>query len=405
MTRAKKLVGSGRSDDFVHAGQEMAADDGFRNVSRKWLDKTVTYERALQSLAEGHARTADLTATVGRMAPAVDAKGRFVLRHADGRDFRPTRFAAQQMAGWAKCGAWFAASLLEDPEDEGGRPLFERDRADAETLAAVFRNGFRRLDQDKPFLWRTRKDGTLRAMLTPAYCEVSNEWLLESLRRIVPGGRVSHWRGDCDTVWGNVLIPDTIRGEPDSDYGGMLSVGNSEIGERELSSVPSVFRAICMNGCIWDRKAGQEIRVRHRGKIELGELFMMLKGNLEEQIPLIPSGIEKLLGTRQLRWDGASVLPLFAQVARQHRLSKRQATGLLKGYNEERAATPDARSLFGLVNAVTRAGQKMSNADWVRMDVLGGELACYGREEWEGLTSRAGSLKAAEVEDAFASAC
>ncbi len=80
------------------------------------------------------------------------------------------------------------------------------------------------------------------------------------MRKLIPGGRLSHWRGDADTLWGNVLIPDTIRQESDSDYGGMVSIGNSEIRERRITSRPSVFRAICFNGCIWDREAGQARR-------------------------------------------------------------------------------------------------------------------------------------------------
>ena len=97
-----------------------------------------------------------------------------------------------------------------------------------------------------------------------------------------------------------MLIPDTIREESDSDYGGMLSIGNSEIGERRISSMPSIFRAICMNGCIWDQTAGKGINQVHRGKIDLDQLFLVIKENLEVQIPLLPQGIERLLGTRRM---------------------------------------------------------------------------------------------------------
>src|SRR5437763_10689431 len=97
------------------------------------------------------------------------------------------------MADWARCGAWFATSLMENPEDGRGRQLYARDREDAETLVRVF-------------LWRTRKDGTLRAMLTDSYAIINNEWFMEALAKLVPGGLCSHWRGDSDSIWGNILI-------------------------------------------------------------------------------------------------------------------------------------------------------------------------------------------------------
>lgn len=400
-----KLAGKGRTGDAVHAGQKMAAEDGFKNVSKKWLDQCISYDQAMEQLTAGHAKTDDLKATVAEMVPVVDGKGSFALEHGpSGRRFRPTRFAVSQMAGWARCGEWFPTSLMDVPKDSRGKQLFSRDRGDAETLAAVFRNGFRRIDPAKPFLWRTRKDGTLRAMLSDRYAVVNNEWFIDALRRIVPGGLCSHWKGDCDTIWGNVLIPDSVREEDDSDYGGMLSISNSEIGERQLSSCPSVFRAICQNGCIWDQEVGGELVVRHVGKLDLDGLFVMLKEHLEAQIPLLPQGIERLLGTRAMGWDGPSVLPLFAQVARQFRLSRVQATAVLDGYNAERAVIGDdlARTLFGVTNAVTRAGQRLSNAEWVRLDEIGGSLAGYDREDWGRLTSRAKSLKLKEVEESFA---
>lgn len=404
-TKTGKLIGTGRNGDAIHQSQQMGTRDGeFKKVSRKWLSKCLSYEQAIGALAEGHAQTEDILATTVQMQPTVNDKGQFAIRHEDGREFRPTRYAVTHLADWSKCGTWFASSLLDSPADNKGRQLFARDREDAETLVQVLKNGFRRIDPNKQFMWRTRQDGTLRAMLTDQYAIINNEWFMESLKKLIPGGLCSHWRGDCDSIFGNVLIPDTIREEKDSDYGGMLSISNSEIGERELYTLPSVFRAICQNGCIWDQKVGEELRVRHRGSVNLDELLVRMKANLDEQIPLLPQGIDKLLGIRTFGWDGDSVLPLFAQVARQHRLTKRQATGLLDAYNVERAESPDlARTLFGVVNSITRAGQKMSNAEWVRLDSLGGELVNYERDDWARLVSRAKSLKKKEVEEAFAS--
>ncbi len=52
----------------------------------------------------------------------------------------------------------------------------------------------------------------------------------------------------------------------------MVSVSNCEIGKRALGSLPSLFRAICMNGCIWGQAYGEKIKVVHRGEIDLDQL-------------------------------------------------------------------------------------------------------------------------------------
>jgi hypothetical protein len=401
-TALQVLKGTGRSGDAIHQGQQMGTDKGFGKVSEKWLKQCLTYEQGLQKLHEEQAQTEDIMATVRQMRPHVGNDGRFGLQHVGTKKvYRPTEHAIGQMADWAKIGSFFAMNLMTAPEKKG-KPLFSRDAQDAETLAMAVQNGFRRLDQEKTFLWRVRQDGTLRAMLTERYAIVQNEWFIESLRKIIPGGMLSHWKGDSDTIWGNILIPDTIRQEDDSDYGGMTSVSNSEIGERRVGSMPSVFRAICQNGCIWDQKKGAGIRTRHVGEIDLDELFKEIKENLDAQIPLIPQGIETLLGTKRLKWDGASTLPLYAQVAKEFKMTKGQAQQLLKAQEVEAAETPDLRkTLFGVIASVTRAGQSLSNEQWFRFDVLGGTLANYTAEDWRRMTSRAVSLTVKEVDEAL----
>lgn len=393
-----------RTGDAVHNSQKMGTEHGFKNVSQIWLNNgCMSYDDAVQKLAEGHAATYDIMASVTEMRPISTEDGQFVIQYKDGRQFRPTPFAIGQMANWSNVGTWFATSLLTNPEDAKGRQLYARDRHDAFTLVVALRNGFRRIDSQKQFLWRTNTDGTLRAMLSDKYAVIDNEWFMEALKKIIPGGLCSHWKGDSDTIYGNVLIPDSIRKEEDSDYGGMLSISNSEIGEREMSSLPSVFRAICMNGCIWDREMGEALRVRHRGNVDLNELFKRMKKNLDEQIPLLPQGIEKILGVRSFGWDAESVLPLMAQVVKQFKLSKKQMKAFVDAYEVERVLTPAySKTLFGMVNGITRAGQKLPNGEWVRMDQIGGELVSYDRDDWNRLMGNAKSMKVKEVEETLA---
>ena len=396
------LVGETKAGDFVLNNQQLATDDGFSKVSKIWFDQTLTYEQGKEQIHLGKMMTEDLIVPVTEMVPTVDDEGKFALRFKDGRFFRPTPHCMEQMGNWSDCGTWYVREMTQPKLDVKGKLKYNRDRGDAETLAAVIANGFRRLKQDKKFLFRTRNDGTLRAMMSDIYAIVNNEWLINLLNKLVPGGRLSHWRGDSDTLWGNVLIPDTIRQEADSEYGGMLSIGNSEIGERRLITRPSIFRAICMNGCIWDQVKGTAIKQVHRGKIDLGMLEYKIKLNLDKQIPLLPQGIDKLLKTKTMAWDGDSIKPLFAQVAMDYSLSKKVASGVLDAYNVESRETPDyAKSLFAVTNSVTRAGQKLENAAWYDMDEIGGKLINMKDDAWESLTKRAKSLTVEETEKVF----
>lgn len=388
---------------FVLTGQPLATDKGFRNVSHIWYDKTMDYSAGLAKLAADKAQTHDIQATVAEMVPTVNDKGEFVFLHRPTEGyFKPTKHAMGQVGNWADTGTWFVQNMLENPEDYKGREKYARDRGDAETLARVIANGFRRLDQKKKFFWRTREDGTMRAMLTDRYAVVDNRWFIELLAKLIPGGRLSHWRGDGDTLYSNVLIPDTIREEKDSEYGAMLSIGNSEIGERRVSSLPSIFRAICMNGCIWGQEKGKGIRQVHRGAIKLDALALEIKENLNVQIPLALTGIDRFLGTRSYAWDGCEAKPVIAQIAKQFKLGKGHANGVLDAYGTEAKLTPDlGHTLFTVINAVTRAGQKYEAKDWVAFDEIGGEMAQWDGDEFGKVIKRAKSLGVKDVEEMF----
>ena len=227
-------------------------------------------------------------------------------------------------------------------------------------------------------------------------------WYLDELRKILPSGRLSHWRGDGDTIFGNVLLPDTIIDygqDDDSDYGGMLSIGNCEIGKRRISQMPSLFRSICMNGCIWGQVKGKNISRVHRGTIVLEELRLQIRENIEAQLPLLPQGIERMLGLRVMGTDGVRMKNVIATVCKDNRLSKKESTAVLAQWVEHER---NDRNLFGVVNSVTRAGQTFANDGWVKFDELGGKLLDLNESRWTALTKRADSFDEKDFEKIFA---
>lgn len=404
-----KIEGQGNQGQFVHDGQDMAKKEGFGNVSKLWYDKTMSYDDGMELLEQDVSSRQDFLISRDQMTLDVrEIEGRWQFGvEIEDQFYTPTNHALTQFVS-KSCegkGTGFVRGLTEDTFSAKGDVKIHRDEWDARTILSIVRNGLRRADASTKFKVRCYDDGTMRAFLSEKYAEVDNRWFLEQIKDIIPAGRLSHWRGDADTIFGNVLIPDTIREEDDSDYGGMVSIGNCEIGKRNVKSLPSVFRAICMNGCIWDQTKGYEIKVRHIGDIDLDQLKLKLRHNIEAQIPLIPQGIERVLGIRAKGSDGISMKRLVGATAETFKIDRKGASGILGAWvSQESKIAPEDRSLFDVVNSVTRAGQSLDNQSWVRYDEIGGALVNYSDSQWSRLKSRAESYDDKELDKLFTKA-
>jgi len=398
-------------DHAIIASQ--GATKEFGHVSQIWQKKCKTFDQGRELLAQQQSQIEDFRDPLSGWEPVVSNAGTFALKNkANGREYTPTDHALGLMCQVGRGMSDWALRALREPirhltkmadDGENKKVLFERGRADAELLRDYVKLHLfnsERTDQKKTRLFRTWKDGTLRALLSEQYAIVNNGWYLDLLSKLIPGGMLSHWKGDADSIYGNVLIPDTIRQEKDSNYGGMLSVGNSEIGLRRISSCPSVFRAICMNGCIWEQELGVEVDIRHRGQIDFESLAAKIKVNLEKQIPLLPQGIERVLGLRAFGVGDTPLPNLFAQLSIDYSMGKKEVAGVQNAYAQEvKDLGPDeGRTAFGLENAITRFGQTLSNSRWVRFDEIAGNFANMKRDDWDKFRTRAGALSPKQVE-------
>ena len=398
-----------------HFTDSQEKNERFRNVSRVWTDQCMTFDEGRQKLAEQQSVIHDYKCPLSDWQCDINDEDEVVLTYKPtSRPYRLTENAINNIASISRGSRWAMQDLTKAKEHptskdkRTGEPKveYERDRTDAELLKRIVDHYLfhaDRMDQDKIRLFRTWDTGTMRAILSDQYFIVNNEWYLELIESVIPGGLLSHWRGDADTIFGNVLIPDSIRQESDSAYGGMLSVGNSEIGLRRIMSLPSVFRAICMNGCIWDQEKGKGTNKVHRGAVNLDQLKSEIVTNLQKQIPLLTSGIDKLLLTKQLKVGAVSIGRVFAVVCKEHGITKKQVPYLLKAYNTEAdiLGSTDVRTAFGVGSAITRFGQELENDGWVKMDMVGGEFANLTEASWNGLLKRAEGLSDKQVENAI----
>lgn len=361
------------------------------HVHKDWWSKTKTYEQVMEDAHVAVENREDILVETKSIS-CVSENDDFYFKLNDGRKFRPTDHAIEQFS--VRAGVTSSSFLREMRNIEGF------DSHDANTMALVGNNAIRRIDPDKKFRLRTYTDGTCRAFVTEQYAPVDNRWYLETLAEFIPGGRFSHWRGDEDTIYGNILIPDTIMdyGSDDSDYGGMISVGNCEIGTRRISQTPSLFRAICMNGCIWGSTAGEKIRRVHRGNINLDTLKLEIAQNIQYQIPLLAPGIQQFLATRAMETGKASVKGIIAAVSSDYKLSRKEASEFLDQYVTLEAGN---RNLFGIINGLTRAGQKFDNKSWVKMDEIAGNLMETSADRWNTILRRADTFTDKDYEKIF----
>ena len=388
------LVGNSKAGDFVLNSQPLAKEQGFRNVAKTWYDKTRPIREALQEAEEYEQSAKTLPRTPIQFSPAIGSNGRFVLRdEVTERTLEPTQHAIQQLSKVCGIGVTYPTSLFN-----AGR------EADSELLGRVFSHHVRRCSgKNRTFNFRVRNGQCLTGIIPETSIVIDNLRYLRLLSRLIPDGRISHWRGDEDSVLGNILIPDTIRQEADSEYGAMLSVSNSEVLEHRFCQRPSLFRAICMNGCIWGQEKGNALTIARFGRsnFSMNEFSIAIEKNLLEQIPLCIEHVDRLLATRNLSTD-VSMKPVIAQVAEDHRLSKTQASAVLTAWHVEAGLTPDvAPTLFGLINGITRAAQQLDIGSWRQLDELGGQLVAFTSDRWNSLVSRASKMNVKQVQISF----
>ena len=368
------------------------------HVHKDWYATTISYDDALDLAYDAARDREDLLAPVKNIQGSVNSDGQFVFKVGD-REFVPTDHAIEQFA--IRAGVPSSSVMRELRKQE------DYDAQDADVMTYLANNALRRLNQDKEYRLRTYTDGTCRAFVTDKYAPVDNRWYLETLQSFLPDGRLSHWKGDEDTIYGNILLPDTILDygtDDDSDYGGMLSIGNSEIGMRRISSTPSVFRAICMNGCIWDQEKGKSIGQVHRGSIDLEALKYDIQHNLNQQVPLMNNGIDLLLKLREFGSNGVPMSKIVGQVCSDYKVTKKHSYGVLKAFLVEKSEVEElSKSAFGVANAFTRFGQTLDDSSWVKFDEIGGKIANITESKWNSTIERAKSLDEKDLDKVFGS--
>lgn len=386
------LTPVGAAPEFT---KSQTKSDRFPHVSKTWTDQCISYDEVMEQIETARRSREDIEGTFGSMTPIV-SNGRMVFKYVDGREFVPTDHALSQYATFMKLSTTIVRELRQNYTLNAKKEVV-RDEKDAEMLVNLLENARRHVDLSIMRKFRTYSDGTMRAFLSDQYAYIDNRWYLDCLHEIIPDGLFSHWRGDEDKFDGNILIPETIMDRPDgdSDYGGMISAANNEIGSGKNEQMPSLFRAICLNGMIHKQTKG-EVRAKvHKGEIDFTSLKHDIYDNITKQIPLFTVRIEQFLATRSFETGSHNMTNVIGSIAQSNKLSKEEAQQVLVEFNEYESAH---RNLFGVINAITRAGQKGRVRE---LDTIGGSLVSMSRSDWENVLKRGDTLKSEEIQKIF----
>lgn len=392
----EKLIGNGAgtgvSGDWVHNTQKMGKDEDFSHVSKTWLDKCLTYDEVRDDIDSKVAEREDVEVKLSECSAMLTDDNSLIIVSPDGQEFRPTTHALNQLGFRVGLYQTTLKNFSEEPFGVDGPAI----------LKSIINTGLRlfkdKEKEDQPHRLRTYKDGTLRAVLTHQFSPIDNRWVFDILKELIPDGRYSHWRGDADSFLGNVLIPDSIRQEDDSDYGGMLSISNSEIGVRRLRSLPGLFRAICQNGCIHQATSGVSFSKVHRGTIDYEALRTGFVKNLNEQIPLAAEIIDNVMTLKMNDYSlGNSekiVSRVYGQIAKEFKLNPKQTNESMVQFGRHESAE---RNLFGIVQGLTRASQTFSGEQQFAMDEIAGRLSSFDVDSWTNFRKQAQRIKDDEL--------
>ena len=204
---------------------------------------------------------------------------------------------------------------------------------------------------------------------------------------------MSHLSYNGDTFRANILIPDTVRKESDSDYGGGIGVLNNETGEFTYRQRPFVFRAICFNGNIWDRADGFEFNRRHIGTIDWAEFRKVMIMNLQEQIPLVQKNIEKVLALKGIPITQQEIEGTIVYLGKRQTMTDKQVRGWYDCFKVElQDAYDKVEGSFALKeqSTIDRAANNLNDV-----------ISPFGIVQGLTRSAREGSLEAQEMMEAY----
>jgi len=266
----------------------------------------------------------------------------------------------------------------------------------------------------RDFRVRVRHDDdgndVIRAIVSERYGVIDNADAMDMIANSLPSLKdalASHIFNDGDDIFGNVLLPDYMKSEPDSDYGVGIAFKNSEIRNSTFKISPFLFRAICLNGLIWGRQNSEiTVNQRHMGKIDLNELQEQVTNAVKVALTQGNDLLTLMALSKQVKVENP--LATIAMLARDNKMTIEQGKLWHKGYLDslhEQHGDVHEKSAFGIVNGLTRASQDFkanireqmeTTASYILAPAIDSDLQSISKR-WGMISDRAGQLDAKTI--------
>ncbi len=237
--------------------------------------------------------------------------------------------------------------------------------------------------EKRTFNVRIRHDdegnNVVRAIVSERYGVIDNSEAMEMVANALPSLKdalASHLFNDGDDIYGNILLPDYMKSEPDSDYGVGIAFKNSEIRNSTFRISPFLFRAICLNGMIWGRM-NSDINVdqRHMGKIDLDTLQVKVTQVIKVALTQGNDMLTLLGYAKQVKVTNP--VAVIAQLTRDEKMTIEQGKLWHKGYLDslhERHGDVHENTAFGIINGLTRSAQDYTGSTREEMETLASKI-------------------------------
>ena len=267
---------------------------------------------------------------------------------------------------------------------------FMDERGYSDELVKFVNDELNRREQDwsnkgkdaREFRVRTRHDDdgnpVARAIVSERYGVIDNleamEMIIDALpsKDAIKDALASHLHNDGDDMFGNLLLPDNIKSEPDSDYGVGIAFRNSEVRNSTFKVSPFLFRAICLNGMIWGRQDSSiKVNQRHMGNIDKQELREEVRRAIVVALSQGNDLLTLLGHSKHVEVNNPE--QVIAQLSRDNKMTIAQGKLWHKGYLEslqEVSGHAHDRTAFGIVNGLTRSAQQYTGSTREQMETI-----------------------------------
>jgi hypothetical protein len=148
------------------------------------------------------------------------------------------------------------------------------------------------------------------------------------------------------------LFPDSMKEFSDSNYGVGMYFSNSEIATDTLRVSPFLFRAICLNGCIWGRSdASFTLNKKHLGEMNRDEIAKYILNACTLGLSEGRNFATQMQYAKEAPIGMNRIPSVITYLTKTNKMSISESRAWYSAFLIE----PEWENAFGVVNALTRA--------------------------------------------------